>query len=83
MKASSEAKNWTTDQVANCLEGVPMDLRNKLENLCVDDDRNVENYESPSEWDEGSPNRLDKHWKALTEDEQVLLNTLLKVPYVF
>lgn len=64
------------DEVAECWDGVPKELYAKLWNDIVPLQKSIPNIEDSGPNDHVGHENLAAHWDKLTEDEQVLLNSL-------
>ena len=60
---------WTLDEVSECMP-VPDTTSRELWGRLVNDPRSFEDYGSQMEYNEGSPNRLTRHWAELTTKTQ-------------
>jgi hypothetical protein len=65
---------WTPDQVAECLDGVPLDLSGKLWEYVRKKPRN---NETPELYESDSLAR--RGWRFLTEEERKILNACAEV----
>lgn len=71
MKAHALFESWRPDEVAECLEGVSMELGAKLWGFVPEYDAELAGYETPPEPDVFC---LKRWWSKLSEGEQVELN---------